>query len=197
MLIPSFSLGEAINQTISATSTVAGVLIGGWLAFRFGVRQLRAERAIDRRVESQEKLLAGVSEYRLSLQVFVSEHEKSDDVSEERKQLRSYMLNHTTEKGREMQTLARRAEMYCLPEERAHLGQLARGQILAYISSWTLATTPSTEQTELTKLRTIVLQLESEERSLIARVRAELSLPELPPGEMIVRPSESTHSPAG
>jgi hypothetical protein len=197
---PAFDLGETINQVISAIATVGGVLLGGWLAFRFGVRQLRHERAIDRRVESQEKLLAGLSDYRLSLQVLTSEYEKPATGTEEQRRLRDLMLTRTTELGRGLQTLASRAQLYCSPDGRDSLDGLTRSQILAYIASWTLATKPSPDGKELADLRKLVADLDQQERNLIVRVRTELSLPELPPRRSIAKASQptlSTSAPVG
>lgn len=68
---PIFSPSIAINGTLEALGTLATVLIGGLLAFRLGIHQLRAERLLDRRLSALERLAAEVESFQRSLILFV------------------------------------------------------------------------------------------------------------------------------
>jgi hypothetical protein len=59
MAWPAFSLSEAVNTAINGLVTLAGVVAGGWVAFRFALRQVRHERLYDRRLQWFEQLLPG------------------------------------------------------------------------------------------------------------------------------------------
>jgi hypothetical protein len=68
---PTFSPSLAINGGLEALGTLLTVLIGGLLAFRLGIHQLRAERLLDRRLSALEQLAAEVDSFQRSLILFV------------------------------------------------------------------------------------------------------------------------------
>ena len=176
MTWPDFDLGEAINQTISAFVTVTGVFVGGWLAFSLGVRQLRRERAIDRRIDSQEKLLAATEEYRILLRLLISEYATLDSVDESQSRMRYLTFREATDKGREVGRLLSRADLYSTAEERAERGNLLVAQLQAYIVSSTLSADSSSTPERLKTLEDVTLVLEKQEHLLKHRLRHELAL---------------------
>lgn len=175
---PEFSLAEAINQAISASATIVGVFVGGWLAFRLGIRQLRQERAIDRRVESQEALLAAIEDYGILLSVLISSFATEGADAENDARMREYTLRETTDKGREVARLLSRADLYGAEDERAERRPLRIAQLEAYMASWTVFSDSSVKAAELVKLRAAAEVLKEQERLLTKRLRLELALPE-------------------
>ena len=166
------------NQAISAIATVLSVLLGGWLAFRSGVRQLRHERAIDRRLEWQEKLQAAVYEYSTSLRVLISEFEKPF-TGDDRIRFRDHILRETTQRGRDVQALLGRVDLYGTLTEREDSSRIFKLQIAAYIASWTFATKPGGDEAALTELKRVANSLAEEQKRVAVRIRQELALPVL------------------
>lgn len=176
MVWPAFDLGETINQTISATVTVVGVVVGGWIAFRVGIRQLRSERAIDRRIESLEKLLAAVGEYRGLLQFLISKSEERAEVNSERSVL-DYRIREATDLGREVGRLARHAEPYATSDERVHRRPLHLAEFAGYIAIQALSAKSARLVEQVARLRRVVSILQEQERVLLQHLRNEMALP--------------------
>lgn len=179
---PNFDLAEAINQAVSALATVLGVLLGGWLAFRLGVRQLRSERALDRRLEWQEKLHSAAFEYLSMLRVLIGEYEKAPNADENAQRFRSHVLTETTRLGRVLQESIRRTDLYGTAEEREHSARLFKLQLDTYIASWTASTSAAAavDSGVVASLKELQDSLEAERRHLARRIRLELNLADLP-----------------
>lgn len=176
----SFSLPEAINQTISAVTTLIGVYFGGRLALRYGIQQIRRQKALERRIESQERILTALAEYQIALRVFISETSRPIDGTQKQVDFRAATLRHATEKGRELRALLPSAELYCTENERAKIDSVSRAQFEAYIGSWTVAMPGETGGGSIGNLPKVVDDLESLEEHFRTLVRAELLLPPLP-----------------
>jgi len=58
-----FDLTEAVNLAIAGVVTLVTVLLGASIAFRYGLRHLRHERALDRKLELLESLHETFQEY--------------------------------------------------------------------------------------------------------------------------------------
>jgi hypothetical protein len=175
---PAFDPAEALNQAISATATLVGVLVGGWLAFRLGVKQLRQERALDRRLDWQEKLLTAIDDYQTVLAVLLAQYEKPS--SDPAHDLRNYALGESTRLGRELQSLLRRAELYGTMDERAYASHLFKTQLDLYIATWSYSTNPLTEGHRLLEIGKLIVALNESKTELVSRIRQELAMPEIP-----------------
>jgi hypothetical protein len=173
MVLPSFDLGEAINQAIAATATVLGVLGGGLLAFKLGLRQLRQERAIDRRLDWHEKLLSALDDYRGVLRVLVGQYENPPD---EKSDLREYALGEATKRGRDVQTLLRRAELYGDASEQAHSTRLFKTQLDLYIATWSFSANPKEQAHRVPEMKRLLELLDDAQSELVSRIRGELGM---------------------
>jgi hypothetical protein len=174
MVWPVFDPGEAVNQTISAAATIFGVLGGGLLAFRLGIRQLRHERAIDRRLDWQERGLIALEEYKSVLGVLIRQYESAQ--SEEGKDLRNYTLGEATRLGRQVQSFLRTSELYGTADERISSTRVFRTQLDLYIATWSYSANPSTEGHRLPEMKRLVDDLERARAELVSRFRSELGL---------------------
>lgn len=175
---PHFDPVEAINQAISATLTLLGVFVGGWLTFRLGVSQLRRERAIDRRLEWHEGLLAALDDYRNMLGIFIEQHEKPS--IDPKADLRSQVLTEVTRMGREVQKYLRRAELYGTPAERDDAGKVLRIQLNLYMATWHCSGIGKGSAQSLATVKALVVSLDEVQVTLTSRLRYELALPSLP-----------------
>lgn len=62
-MFPQFDLSEAFNQVITGVVTLGSVLLGAKIAFSAGLRHLRHERALDRRLVLLETLYGLLEDY--------------------------------------------------------------------------------------------------------------------------------------
>jgi hypothetical protein len=176
MVWPPFDLAEVINQTVAAIVTVASVFVGGRLAFSYGVRQLRHERAIDRRIESQEALLAAMDGYRSELQMVRTVVESTADDLSAHAEILMYVQKQAVEKGREFGRALSRAEMYSTEEERAERRPLAIARFAADIVAWKHESSDPSPEPPVDTLTSAISTLEKQQELLVQRIRGELVL---------------------
>ena len=118
MIWPKFDPVVAINQAVSATYTLAGVLVGGYLAFRLALRNLRNARAIERRIQWRESLLDAVNAYARVLQS-LPEHEIGDQAKNSPNAVPAEKRNLVDQIGPDLFRLLERATLYCDPDEQS------------------------------------------------------------------------------
>ncbi|HMO87251.1 MAG TPA: hypothetical protein PKC18_20260, partial [Lacipirellulaceae bacterium] len=133
---PSFDLAEAVNQAIGAIATIISVLVAGRLAFRFALRQLRHERGLDRRLRWYEQVNRVLSNYASEIRLFVSVEREVRAGEAGKEGLRAHILKSLTARGRQLQGLIRKAQLYGTQEEIAAADGLFRLQISVYMESW-------------------------------------------------------------
>ena len=175
MTWPQFDGPKAINQAVSALYTLVGVFAGGLLAFRLGVRQLREERALDRRVEWTEQLLAALAEYKATMDQLVPAYEAAT-TNRGKLDTVAALMGRAQQQGRELQRLLARAELYGTAEERASAQTLSVHEIAANVAFAGLIISEEAEQQGLKQLRETLSALEPHRRELVSRLRGELGL---------------------
>ena len=180
MVWPPFDLAEVINQTVAAIVTVASVFIGGRLAFSFGVRQLRHERAIDRRIESLEALLSAMDDYRSELQLVRTAVESAADDPSVHPQVLTHFQKQAVEKGREFGRALSRAEMYSTEEEQAERRPLTIARFAADIVAWKHESSDPSSEPLADTLTSAISALEKQQGLLVHRIRGEVLLPSAP-----------------
>lgn len=179
LVLPEFDLGEAINQTVTAISTLGGVVIGGRIAFRFGVRQLRMQRAIERRSESLEKLLDAVEVYLLDLRNLLSVLEGPDRDSVMLREYHEEVVQKAADQGRVVHALVKRAQRYTTTAEQEPLRGIILAQLGAYVATSVLQDDGTQEhrQNGPKYVRSGIVRLEAAEEALIVLLRSEIALP--------------------
>jgi hypothetical protein len=176
---PVFGLSEAINQTIAIVGTLVGVFLGGWFAFKLGLRQMRHERALDRRVKSLEALVGLVDSYRTWIATFNGLEREVRKGAKDRVPVRDRALSATTDAGRHVAETLRELRLYS--DELPVLDTVFDKQTEAYLFTWTEVHgfTPSDEG--LAYLDAICSELDAAHKTLVDILRTELALPPAKP----------------
>jgi hypothetical protein len=174
MVWPQFDGATAINQFVEALYTLAGVAAGGGLAFWLGARQLRKERALDRRVVWTEELLGALAEYKATMDLLVPAYEEAIKTGKPERVVT--LVGSAQEQGRALRRLLARAEFYGTAEERASAETLAVHEIAANSAFYGILISEEAEQQGLKQLRETLSALEPHRRDLVKRLRAELGL---------------------
>jgi hypothetical protein len=134
MAWPQFDASVAINQAVAALYTLTGVAVGGYLAFRYGIRQLRNAQAISRRIQWHEQLLATIGEYQRLLYVLLSiveDGEGSDESPIRFRKTAVEMYKHVTDLHAQLS----RAELYFSAERQGSAEQLAMAEIDVFLNT--------------------------------------------------------------
>jgi hypothetical protein len=174
---PSLDAGLAINQAVAALYTLAGTFVGGYFAFRLGLRQLLHGRAIDRRLEWSERLGDAANEYigTVGLVVTLCEEEDPSFIVDYADLIRR-TLAEAHAQGRLLDTLLGRAELYGTREERiathSMMGQVAVASVVT--AGHFAKTMPTTE--DVTTLKAALAALRDYRPAIVARVREEIGL---------------------
>ena len=99
---------------------------------------------------------------------------------DDRIRFRDHVLGETTQRGRDVQALLGRTNLYGTLAEREDSSRLFKLQIDAYIASWTFAKKPGGDEAALAELKRVVYSLDEEQKRVAVRIRQELDLPILP-----------------
>jgi hypothetical protein len=171
---PRFDAVVAINQAVSAAYTLAAAFIGGYFAFRLGLRQLRNARALDRRLDWSEKLHDAITEYAAMLGALVREYEKP--YTQKDHDLRVAGLAAIFDQGTEVLTLFERSQLYGVDSERPGADAFFVGLTGAHFAIMGLSPTEAAPTELLELLKATQAGLERHRGELAARVRRELHL---------------------
>jgi hypothetical protein len=175
---PHFDAAEALNQVIGGVVTIASVVLGARIAFTHGLRHLRHERALDRRLDWYEKLLAALDEYRSILRVLVSiEGERLGGTATEIRS-RDHVLRETTASGRRFANCASLVNLYGTAQEQEQARALQLAQMSIYVHSWGLREDGDSTQAHFADVKAGLGDLDSAYKRFTELLRRELVLNE-------------------
>ena len=177
---PAFDPGEAINQIVSAVVTLAAVVVGGSLAFRAGVRQLRRERQLDRRLRWYERSTRSIQDYITHIGVYLGLERdvRAGDASKEA--MRYESLNSLTSQGRRLQDLLGYARLYAAPDEVVIASELFTKQLNVYMASWRLSMEPGASLSHIDELKGAITRFDEAREMFEQNIRRELDLAPIP-----------------
>lgn len=175
-----FSQAEAVNQAIAGVVTLGTVFVGGWLAIRGGISQLRHERLLDRRLALLEQLCEKLDDYGIALRVLLRHEDEATSAGSLGQQLADSALKYATDAGRAVQTAGERARLYG-DNTILSLGQRVwNAQIGSYMLTWSKTASSEERIVRQQKLMSYIGALDVLATEARNTLRADLGLRPLP-----------------